>query len=987
MKGDAVKHHRSSMIAFFVAGILALTTVGFSVDYGTLRVVVADNEKNVLPGASVEIASPDAMKIRPLLTNEKGEVRFINLFPALYQVKVTLQGFHDASMENVLVNMNKETTARIEMTIATLEKSVTVTAVAPAVDTRNATVANYVSQQFVETLPVARDFIGYLQLVSGVESVPNSGGGSTNQDPAGKGGLSYNQSGNFGARDNVYYLEGTDITDLNTLRAGTRFNNEVIQEQAVLTSGVPAEYGGGKGVVANIITKSGGNKFSGSINYYLQKPKMFWGYRGLSAENTALQTYKDDKYDTAATLGGPILADRLWFFISAQHTDDSSTFNLATTASATNELVDYYEGRNNIFGKLTLKLSGQDSVNLLYFLDKYDLEGDRSKTNVKSRQFTRDRDYSSYSVNYQRLFSENFIAEFRYGHYQMIELTQPRYPETGPFDELQYAPGTQVPNYEKNFGQYMSMQDDLNRRDVFSLRTQWFTGSLRLKTGLTYELDRDKDDRYIAGQEQRYSLAPRYQDWTFDQVLQANMFSVSDVRLRLLPRLNENWDATSAALDLNGDHQVTEGEIRAVKFSTKNDHGVNFWRWWQDFRGENRVVARRWTGYVVGDWNISRYFTLNAGLRLENHHYIDSTGETILHMNTILLPRVSLMWDIGGQGRQKLTFFYGHYAAPLGFDIIHFVGDLSGRIYAKQLYLANTWYAFYWDGSKDTRNGYFAANLKDNYASEMSLTHAADIGSGVVITSQAYYRHEYNIIDDYDIDVYCNRLVGDPNWGQLALTYADFGFVDSSPPTGTKNFIANVFGGKRVVYGFDFELAKRTLGRFSYVIQYSYKGAKGNSVSNNDRGTQGNSPETDPRNPWMYGRQQGTIPHRIRLFGNYQFRFGLDVGVMFNWNAGTIYTEGYATNRNWPLNADWTDCVKTGMEQGPSWYQADLKFAYRLRIKSNMSAEIFLDVYNLTDNQNGINVEWTHMSTQWQYQQINRVLNPRRLYLGARFRF
>ena len=47
----------------------------------------------------------------------------------------------------------------------------------------------------------------------------------------------------------------------------------------------------------------------------------------------------------------------------------------------------------------------------------------------------------------------------------------------------------------------------------------------------------------------------------------------------------------------------------------------------------------------------------------------------------------------------------------------------------------------------------------------------------------------------------------------------------------------------------------------------------------------------------------------------------------------------------------------------------------------------FMDIYNITNNQEGINVEWSHMSNNWDYQQTNRVLNPRRFFLGARFRF
>ena len=110
------------------------------------------------------------------------------------------------------------------------------------------------THETVESLPIARDFVGYLQLAAGVNIVPNSQGRDTPEDPAGKGGLNYRDrglqgiGGKRGSRDNLYFLDGMNITGLASQTALTTFNNEVIQEQALMTSGVPAEYGGGTAV-------------------------------------------------------------------------------------------------------------------------------------------------------------------------------------------------------------------------------------------------------------------------------------------------------------------------------------------------------------------------------------------------------------------------------------------------------------------------------------------------------------------------------------------------------------------------------------------------------------------------------------------------------------------------------------------------------------------------------------------------------------------
>ena len=74
--------------------------------------------------------------------------------------------------------------------------------------------------------------------------------------------------------DNLYYLDGVDVTDPVTGTFGANFNSEIIQEQQVLVGAIPAEYAGGQGLVSKVITKSGSNEWHGSINYYFQNDEL-----------------------------------------------------------------------------------------------------------------------------------------------------------------------------------------------------------------------------------------------------------------------------------------------------------------------------------------------------------------------------------------------------------------------------------------------------------------------------------------------------------------------------------------------------------------------------------------------------------------------------------------------------------------------------------------------------------------------------------------
>src|SRR5690606_3653310 len=95
---------------------------------------------------------------------------------------------------------------------------------------------------------------------------------------------------------------------------GANLNTEIIQEQKVITGGIPAEFVGTPGLISNVVTKSGSNTVHGSANYFFQNSN-------LVAENENAASEEFSTKDTAFTLGAPIIRDRLWAFGSYRYTN------------------------------------------------------------------------------------------------------------------------------------------------------------------------------------------------------------------------------------------------------------------------------------------------------------------------------------------------------------------------------------------------------------------------------------------------------------------------------------------------------------------------------------------------------------------------------------------------------------------------------------------------------------------------------------------
>lgn len=174
---------KSFKALLILLSILLITSVTYSAEKGTLKVMVIDDEDNVLPGVSMTLSSPVMMGSKTLITSTVGEVLFVNLTPGPYELKSTLPGFVEKTSQRIEISLDRQTLLQVVLSPSVVEEEITVIAVSPAVDTTKSVIAEHITQETVESLPISRDFVGYLQLAAGVNIVPNSGGRDT---PEGK---------------------------------------------------------------------------------------------------------------------------------------------------------------------------------------------------------------------------------------------------------------------------------------------------------------------------------------------------------------------------------------------------------------------------------------------------------------------------------------------------------------------------------------------------------------------------------------------------------------------------------------------------------------------------------------------------------------------------------------------------------------------------------------------------------------------------------
>ena len=306
--------------AVFLA--VALAAVGLPAGaqtLGTIAGAVKDPSGAVLPGVTVEAASPALIeRVRTAATDGTGLYRIVNLPPGLYTVTFTLPGFNQVRREAVQVEAGFTATIDADMRVGAVEETVTVTGESPVVDLQSAAQTRSVSAELFKQLPSSGSWLQMAALMPAVRaSIQDVGGILGDQTGA--------QVSAHGSRaeDGVSMLDGLRIGNMYQSSNLTNMSlSPLLFEQVDVQLAGQSGEAGTNGVIMNAIPKSGGNTFSGSAlaNGSAQSLQgnnvtdRLQG-RGLSGASTTLKTL----YDLNVAVGGPIKRDRLWFFATSRY--------------------------------------------------------------------------------------------------------------------------------------------------------------------------------------------------------------------------------------------------------------------------------------------------------------------------------------------------------------------------------------------------------------------------------------------------------------------------------------------------------------------------------------------------------------------------------------------------------------------------------------------------------------------------------------------
>jgi hypothetical protein len=304
---------RTGRVALLGLALLALPVMAHA--QSTLTGVVKDASGAVLPGVTVEAASPVLIeKTRSVVTDGTGGYRLTDLRPGTYTLTFSLEGFSSIKREGLELPSNFTMTVNIDLKVGALAETLTVTGSSPLVDVQSPTKSQVLNRDALDAIPTGRTIQAMGQLITGVTlNIPDVGGSRAMQQ-------TYMSTHGLGSSQTTVQVDGLIVNGLDGDGAVQNyFNSSMSQEMVYTTSGANADVSGG-GVRLNMIPRDGGNTLNGSF---------FAGYQNQSFQSNNLTAdlkarglktpdgiQKLSNFEGSA--GGPIKDNKVWFFGSAR---------------------------------------------------------------------------------------------------------------------------------------------------------------------------------------------------------------------------------------------------------------------------------------------------------------------------------------------------------------------------------------------------------------------------------------------------------------------------------------------------------------------------------------------------------------------------------------------------------------------------------------------------------------------------------------------
>ena len=591
---------RVKVLLAVVCLILPVAPVAAQSTTGTISGQVSDSQGLPLPGVTVTATSPNLQGVRETVTSENGDFILPLLPSGTYQLVFDLAGFqrHERS---VALAPTQVLPLQIELGVAALSETIQVVGRTADVLTQTSQVATNFNQDLMSTLPTQRDYRAVMLMAPAVHPTGPSGNFSV------AGSMSF---------ENLYMVNGVSVNENLRGQAQDLVIEDALQETTVATAGVSAEFGRFGGGVVNMVTKSGGNEFSGTFRETLTNDD----WRALVPKRANDPFANDTKLDDVVptheyTAGGPVIKDRVWFFTAGRVQTNAISRQLVIT----NIPYIFTDKSQRFEGKVTYSLDSNHRVQGAFTkINRDETNGTFNTTTSMDMASLYDRSLPEdlFTLNYTGVITSNFFLE---GRYSQRNLT---FVGSG--------------SIYTDLIQGTLLVDPAGRR--YNAPTF---------CGVCTDEERDNQDIFIKGS---YFLSTT---GSGSHNLVVGYDSFNDVRLANNYQSGSNYRLVNAPAVLSGTDLIATFVSGTTQF-----------QWNPIFVESTGTKFRTHSVFVNDNWTVTDRLTANLGLRWDRNDGVDSNGVLISNSNAFS-PRLGVVWDPTGEQRWSVTGNVAKYVAGL----------------------------------------------------------------------------------------------------------------------------------------------------------------------------------------------------------------------------------------------------------------------------------------------------------------------------------
>jgi outer membrane receptor protein involved in Fe transport len=921
-----------AMLLALVALVALAPGVSAQTSGASLVGKVLDKDGAPLPGVTVTVNNADTGLERSTTSGSDGAFLLPSLPVGTYTVKAELEGFATVNVEEVRLNVATQRSLEISMSTSSVQEAITVVDEAPLVQT-TPSIGTVVSEKQLENLPLnGRQFANLAALAPGTSLAYNS-------DPTKPGQLTVALNGGIGRNVN-FIMDGGDNTDDTIGGALQNFSLESVEEFNIQTMQYKAEYGRSSGGVLSVVTKSGTNKFDGSVYGFFRDDSLNTQTETEKLAGVDKQAYERKQY--GASLGGPIVKDKAHFFATYEKTKRDTNYTVNTdglfpTFDGTTVALPFED--ELLSAKATYDISAKQYLQVRYGYQKNDDKYGASPLAAPNGLGTITNEYGSLLAGHTAQLGSDMLNEFVF-QYTKFDNTITADTE----EPLIYYPSSFHTGQNLNTPQ-STQQRKYQYKDDFSFSRSIKDQRHDFKVGANYIHEPTLGGDFSTGLGGQYTAT---EDRLGSPIALIEIFGGF---------FGNQTPIDQYSAYLQDDWAVTD------RLTVNLGFRYDYWEGYDLDQSNNAIqqalsTQTRFTEYYLRD------FQNGGGRQLEND-------------DNNYAPRLGFTFDVKGDGRHLLRGGYGtYYDFPYTNATILFpaaaVQSNYGAIYrfSDPNGIRNPNGTFFQPGQTLPPNQLPGADvgIADEVASPTLATPYSDqaslgyswqpsnwLGLNVEVVSIDYHDIPYRFRPNINVDANGNHRV-DPG---ETTRFPQFG-----------NFRLWYGGGRASYDGINLSSHIR-LSKLELQGFYTYSKAKGNVLAGADEfrltdagsqsdvgGSRNRRDQSinplDPQCGACFGPLNTDARHRFTLSAVYQGPWGLNIAGMFRYRSALPYLE----HANADLNGDGTNIdlrpgishVNTG--RGFNFSQLDLRLSKDFSFGSDFGLEVVAEVFNLLNEKN-----------------------------------